>query len=229
MKLDEVLKLRKAKKYLKRTGSPGNYKYIYREKRGGYKGISEEVWNKLGEKRVREIRKHLQTIGTKVNDTEVLRIDKEWKELEGIFEAGKKNDEEKYHLSGLTASKKKKRKPSPITLKEMQREVRRKKPPQKTLAQMQEERGKKKKSISSKEYMKEHAVGIRKEADELKRMSKKDFRKRLEAKYEGEAGRKQLIKDLVNKLKREAPKHSFSEIEEGAFSTKDMLDMFIGD
>ena len=30
-KLKEALKLRKAKKYLKRTGSPGHYKYIYKE------------------------------------------------------------------------------------------------------------------------------------------------------------------------------------------------------
>ncbi len=41
-KLEKALELRKAK-YLKRTGSPGNYKYIYREKTGRRRGIEKEI------------------------------------------------------------------------------------------------------------------------------------------------------------------------------------------
>jgi len=97
--LEEALELRKAKKYIKRTGSPGNYKYVYKITHPG------------------EDTKRFSEAAAKVR-----------KEIE---------------------------------------------------------KQKEKKPVSSKKYMKEHAGDIKKEADELRRMSEEDFKRKKE-KYDKE-------------------------------------------
>ena len=134
MTLGKALELRKAKKYIKRTGSPGNYKYYYKDEAGKLlaPGAKEQVSGRIM-------------------------------------------------------------------------------------------RQKEKKPVSSKKYMKEHAGDIRREADELKRMSEKDFkRKKEESDKKKPKDYKEVLAERTAKKKKAGKKKKidYSDAPEAKLSAR---------